>query len=334
MHRRFIFRGACDIERTDAADIRALAGGVLSIRKKGILKLIACMPVRNEAWVLGFSIRVALLWCDELVILNHASTDRTVDIMQDLLYEFAPRVHLISVPGLQWNEMQHRQMMLEQARRRGATHIAIVDADEVLTGNLLESLDGGTWRSEMRHGIANGCICQLPGYNLRGSLNRYHANGIWGNRWFSVAFKDAPDLGWSGDKFHHREPGPRKLNAYRPIQHGQGGVLHLWGSSERRLVARHALYKVTERLRWPQKPIAEIERMYNWAIKGDQNVASYGTPATWTYADVPEAWLAPYKNLLQYLDIDATPWQENETRRLVHEHGREAFRGLDLFGVA
>lgn len=297
------------------------------------MKLIATMPVRNEAWVIGFSLRVALLWCDEIVVLNHASTDRSVDIIADLMRENPGRIHLISVPELQWDEMQHRQMMLTESRRRGATHIAIVDADEVLTANLLER-DGGTWGSEMRHGIAPGFICQLPGYNLRGGLNRYHANGIWGNRWFSTTFKDAPDLGWSGDKHHSREPGPRKLTPYQPqwMPQGRGGILHLWGASEQRLVAKHALYKVRDVLRWPDRR-AQIEREYNWAIKGDPNVASYGTPDTWTYTETPEAWLAPYKNLLQYLDIHATPWQEAETRRLVMLHGKETFTGLDLFGV-
>jgi hypothetical protein len=37
---------------------------------------------------------------------------------------------------------------------------------------------------------------------------------------------------------------------------------------------------------------------------------------------------------MKYLDVDAEPWQEAEVRRLVAEHGRETFAGLDLFGVA
>ena len=95
------------------------------------------MPARNEAWCIGLSARVALLWCDELVILNHASTDETVDIVAELQREHPSRVHLISVPVDTWTEMEHRQMLLDRARMAGATHIAIVDADEILTGDLL-----------------------------------------------------------------------------------------------------------------------------------------------------------------------------------------------------
>jgi hypothetical protein len=51
---------------------------------------------------------------------------------------------------------------------------------------------------------------------------------------------------------------------------------------------------------------------------------------------VPESWWAPYENLMQYLDLseDTEPWQQTEVKRLIAEHGREKFVGLDLFGVA
>jgi len=129
-----------------------------------------------------------------------------------------------------------------------------------------------------------------------------------------------------------------ELKPYRPIQHGQGGSFHLWGVSERRLRAKHALYKVTERLRWPSKPAGEIDRMYNlWRSPGD--CAGYGNQEwtkPWTFADVPREWWDPYqKELLDHLDPVAfsEPWQEAEVRRLVAEHGAETFKGLDLFGV-
>lgn len=293
------------------------------------MKLIATIPCRNEAWCIGLSARVALLWCDEIVVLDHCSTDRSASIILDVANEpeHKGRVHLIAEADPKWDEMQHRQRMLEYARHKGATHIAIVDADEVLTANTVRE-------AGIRAFPQPGVILQLPGYNLRGGLNRYHSNGIWGNRFFSTVFEDWPRAHWGGDTFHQREPRGGTLQVHRPIAHGQGGILHLWAASERRLIAKHALYKCNERLRWPQKPVTAIEKMYNWAIKGDPTVPAYGTPATWKYAETTEAWLAPYKNLLQYLDIHAVPWQERETIRLVGLHGREAFRGLDLFGVA
>lgn len=117
--------------------------------------------------------------------------------------------------------------------------------------------------------------------------------------------------------------------------------MHLWGADERRLRAHHAWYKVTERLRWPERRVIDIEQMYSWAIKG---IIPTQLASSWTFADVPPEWWAPYADLMHDLHLPSAegtfqealyriPWQEAEVRRLVSEHGAEMFVGLDLFGV-
>ncbi len=292
------------------------------------MKLIALMPVRNEAWVLGLSARVALMWCDALVLLLHECDElRSVQIVQQLEHAEGERVRVLAEQG-PWDEMRHRQRMLEEARKMGATHIALVDADEILTGNLVIPARGFDL-----YGFIPKCagqILQLPGYNLRGSLDRYHSSGIWGKRWFSVAFADDPRLHWSGDKFHQREPTGAPLRNYRPIAQWQGGVMHLWGISERRLRAKHAWYKITERLRFPDKPVSAIDEMYSWAVCG---LSQRDCPATWTFGTVPASWWAPYAHLMGYLDVEAEPWQEQACRDAIKQYGAGMFAGLDLFGV-
>jgi hypothetical protein len=323
------------------------------------MRLIGCMAVRNEAWILGLTLRAALMWCDEVVVLLHACTDASEEIAVEIGEE-TQRVAVLTEPLESWDEMRHRQRMLDFAREyEKATHIAIVDADEILTGDLLGYENTGVCckGAEIQSGrccirgaveaTPKGSCLQLPMYQLRGSLDRYHANGIWGSRWLSVAFADDPRLSWSGDKFHDREPrypDGSKLKAYQPIKHGQGGSFHLWGVSERRLRARHALYKVTERLRWPDRPTRDIELMYNdWRSPEDNaqhypEMKRYHEP--WTYADVPVEWWQPYAGD-DLLDLvanircdDRELWQEAEVRRLVAQYGAETFRGLDLFGIA
>lgn len=306
------------------------------------VKLVACMPVRNEAWVLGLSARVALMWCDELIVWCHACVDGSDQIALQIRDETAvddARLRLFVDEKPEWDEMRHRQRMLEEARKRGATHIAIVDADEVLCGGLVMDThhEDGAITKPIRtvvSTISPSSILQLPGYNLRCGLNSYHSNGLWGNRWFSVAFADNPALFWGGDCFHHREPMGPRLKEYRPIEQGQGGIMHLWGASEERLKAKHALYKITEALRFPEKPIRQIDQMYSlWRSERDCYAAGYPGP-WWDYRQVPKAWWAPYMHLEQYLDVDAEPWQAAECRRLIEKHGAERFKGLDVFGVA
>lgn len=317
------------------------------------MKLIGLMPVRNEAHELGLTLRAALQWCDEVVCLDHASTDNSAALISEIHDESGNRVWWRHEPDPSWNEMEHRQRMLEMARIRSATHIALIDADEIATGNMTRNLFDGPagefdkgaepWIRTTISAMPKGSILQIPLYNLRGSLDRYHANGVWGNRWLSVTFADDPKLSWSGDKFHDREPrypDGSKLKAYKPIQQGQGGVMHLWGASERRLTAKHALYKVTERLRYPHKTDREIELTYNdWRSPEDNAKHWPDQPQfhkPWTFTDVPAEWWSAYEYLTApdgNLDLRGEPWQEAEVRRLVREHGIATFQHLDLFGV-
>ncbi len=179
------------------------------------MKLVGILPVRNEAWCLGLSARVALMWCDELLILLHACEDRSQDIVHEIYREFPGRITIAARAMGDWDEMEHRQRLLSIAREQKATHIAIIDADEILTGNLLpEAREGmlATHAVRTYADVYGSTILQLPGYNLRGGINRYHANGVWGNRWFSEVFADDPRLHWGGDKFHSREPAVSKRN--------------------------------------------------------------------------------------------------------------------------
>ena len=201
-----------------------------------------------------------------------------------------------------------------------------MDADEVLTGNLLPPIRGHV------ESLAPGHVLQLPGYNLRGSISRYHSNGVWGDRLFSLAFKDDGRANWQGDTFHHREPFGFPNRPSMPVVQGYGGIMHLWGADERRLIAKHALYKMTERLRWPAKPVAEIDHLYSLAIRPETSLGTRFTDK-WRYAETCPTWWEPYRDLMQYLDLTAEPWQEAECQRLLTEYGAARFAGLDLFGV-
>ena len=299
------------------------------------------MAVRNEAWVLGLSVRVALEWCDHLVIREHASFDHSQDLLRSLQRQNKDRITLSCHPDPKWDEMAHRQDMLYEARSHGATHLAIIDADEILTGNVVRKMRAVVVSTNQHYAVpyhpdspvsfVTTPIIELPGYNLRYGINRYHSNGIWGNRWFSVAFQNRADLNWSGDTFHSRAPqGRPPLAPVRPIPQGEGGIMHLWGMSERRLVAKHALYKMTETLRWPEKSMPEIDRMYSQAVFPKANL---NFDQEWEFKDVPESWWAPYEHWLKYLDMTAVPTQEQDCQELVAIHGIDRFAGLDLFGV-
>lgn len=284
------------------------------------MRLIALTPCRNETWICGLSLRVALLWCDEVVVLNHASTDATGEILDDLAREYPGRVTVLTESDGTWREMAHRQRLLEAARERGATHCAIVDADEILTGDLLPVIRGAI------ESLAPGEYLRTRMFCMWRSPYQYRQDAsVWSNRRdFGLAFRDKPGLCWrtaAGYDHHHREP--------YGITHGgvflntTGGVMHMQFADWRRLVAKHANYKALERVRWPEKSVAEIDRIYSMALD-ERGIG---------LANAPAEWWEPYRAWLKYLKTGEEPWQETEVRRLLTECGPQMFAGLNLYGV-
>jgi hypothetical protein len=284
------------------------------------MRIIALMPARNEDWIIGLSLRAALMWCDEVVVLDHASTDRTFEIVEEIRKETG-RVTVLRSDSEGWHEMKHRQMLLEAGRDRGATHFSIVDADEVLTGNQL-----GLIRAQVEQ-LPPGGMLQLPMRNTYGAIDRYRRDGsIWGTAITTIAFADRPGLHWAasdGYHHHHREPYGARVSFRAYPNAFDGGVMHLQFASRRRLLAKHAWYQMHERLSYPSKPVGQIAQLYSMAPNWDGA----------TILPAPPDWWEPYRHLLPLLKVDAEPWQEQQCRRFVEQHGRELFAGLNLFGV-
>lgn len=287
-------------------------------------RITAIIPCRNSGWILGFSARALLMWCDEIIIGLHACTDSTADIVSDLTREYPGRIDSVVHGDDTWREMEHRQHLLFVARERGATHIVILDDDEVVSSNLLPSI------RRMVESTPRGSVLQLPWVQLKGSVHTYIASGMWSQQCASTAFPDDPAYCWkpqAGDyQHHHRHPMGKPLSFHMPLGRDvrNGGLLHLQMVSDKRLRYKQLAYTMQELVRWPgRKTPAELNAMYGPTV--------YAPGAT--LAPVPAEWWAPYGPLMKYLDVDAEPWQAEEVRRLWREHGPEKFAGLDLFGV-
>lgn len=287
------------------------------------MKLIGLMKVRNEQWVLGLSLPAALRAVDEVVILDHHSTDRTAQIIQRTASDHPGRVHTLRWDDPAWAEAAIQQRLLERGREAGGTHFAILDADEVITGNVAGSM------RELTADLRPGEGLLLPWLAMWKSLTSYREDDSeWSNNLLLFAFADSPRLAYraAGDGYDIHQRQPEGMRGQRkPIKlSAGGGVMHLQFADQRRLYAKHAWYKMLEVTRWPGRtPIDEIDEKYSRAVDDARIGLAHADPDWW----------APYRDLLDRIDLMDTPWHEAEVLRLWIEHGPEAFRGLDLWGI-
>lgn len=276
------------------------------------LNIVGMMPVRNEAWILDFSVRAAMRWCDALVILDHASTDATPAVINALQAAYPFRIVGPRESDPTWNEAKYRQRLLNEARRLGATHCCLLDADEALTANLLPRI------RDMAESLSPGDCLKLPWLCCWRSLTQYRADeSTFGRARVPVVFRDSPRLTYDPDReyqIHSRIPiGARIVDK---LDREDGGVMHFQHAEWRRLAAKQALYQMTELLRW-----GEVKANYAGTVD-ETGLQRQETPAEW--------W-AGYD--LGSIVLGTEPWQEVEVRKLITVHGRERFAGLDLFGV-
>jgi hypothetical protein len=77
---------------------------------------------------------------------------------------------------------------------------------------------------------------------------------------------------------------------------------------------------MVESIRWPWRERAAVNAMYDRTVS-EEGRKIEALPLHW----IPQQF--------RELDVHAPPWQQAECRRLVEEYGREAFDGLNLYGV-
>lgn len=277
--------------------------------------IVAMIMARNEEWILEASIIGARRFCDYIVVFDHASTDRTNEIAQSLADS------VIREDSPVWLEMDYRQRMFDDAKRYKPSHVALVDADEIVTHNMVER-----YRAAVEN-LDGGQVGICPMVPVWGSLDKQRSGdgSVWSRAWISLAVGFHPDLKWRArehDGYQHHAREPRGSSGRRELgRKFEGGVMHLQFADKRRLTAKHAWYKMMEALRYPQKPRSMIDTQYSQALnEGGMKLA-----------DIPESWWDP--EIKSKIQLGLEPWHEAECKRLLSEYGAGAFSGLDLFGV-
>lgn len=278
------------------------------------MKITGLMLARNEDWVIGFSLRAALMWVDEMVVLLHNCTDRTEEVVNEVADEHPGLVHVAKqdTEGTGWPEMKLREAMLLKARAEGAEGIVVIDADEVLSGNLLHDARSFIERAPRNH------IIFLPHIQPWGGMERWRTDGIFGKNWIR-------GWAWNGDKgtwlpnrpHHARKPqGVGGPPAVKPVPNSwSGGVLHLRAVNLRRVKVKSDWYKLYEALHIRPGAMRKNAKARGQELQRRYDKPFVRKPVT---EKMPESWTYPYDHLLPHLDMTAVPeWQVSEIKTMV-----------------
>lgn len=100
------------------------------------MKIITLVPVKNESWILDFSLKNFSLFSDEIIMLDDGSEDDSAAV--------ASRHEKVTIIPYKDNEplvnmSKRRSALLDAGRKANGTHFVCLDADEIVSEKILES---------------------------------------------------------------------------------------------------------------------------------------------------------------------------------------------------
>ena len=289
------------------------------------MKVIGLMTARNEDWILGLTLRGVMLVVDEMIVLDHASTDNTALIIDEVAQEHPGRIHYQCREDPVWREATIRQGLLEDGRKLGGTHFWMIDADELATGNVLPEI------RPLLSTLEPGDFITIPWFPIWGSLDRCRrdSNDYWCANRTPYGFRDHPKLRYEARQnrpvcdMHTRAPvSPGQKREYW-MNDSDRGAMHFVAAGRARLVAKTAWYKMIETVRFADVSAERLNAIYDRDLD-ETNLIT---------VPVASAWWAPYLRWRKHVYLDRPSWYEWDCQRMRREYGPEKFAGLDLWGV-
>lgn len=276
------------------------------------MKIIALLPVKNEAWILPTCLSSLKLVVDEIIALDDHSTDQSCEILK----QFGAIVAKLNQTSNEFVPMsERRQYLLELGRQRGGTHFVWLDADEAFTAPLIQS------GKELISKLKPGEKIILPWLALWKSTNYYRQDGIWGKSCKDFIVCDHLDYNFNKTKIlsEPRTPGPFNKNSTQTLTISQGAVLHFQFVYWEKFQMKQAWYRCLELIKRPGKAFF-INKIYVDTL--DDNPQLTALPTIWTQNIIMPA------NSSNIFD-----WHREEIFKWFDEYGIEFFEPLQIWHI-
>ncbi|MGC9151233.1 MAG: glycosyltransferase family 2 protein [Microbacter sp.] len=278
-------------------------------------KLICLTPVKNEAWCLDVFLQCTSLWADYIIIADQGSTDGSREIA--LKY---PKVILLENDGNGLDEPYRQKILFEEARKiKGNRIIFALDADELFTGNFINTSD---WETITTFKAGNVFVFHWATVET----DQIH---YWEpQKWFQWAFHDDGTQPIQSGYIHvARVPWPENVPATE-ICIKDFQVLHLVLVNWQRMLSKERFYAFVIRVNEPKKSVISLNRQYAYF----DNSAEKKLP-------IPNYFLDFYKQ--NGIDVfgslvlnESFFWFDEQILNYFDQYGVEKFKYLDMWDAS
>jgi glycosyltransferase involved in cell wall biosynthesis len=287
----------------------------------GPAKIVGLVAARNEGHIIGQCLKGLSLFTDAICVLDDASQDNTLEVIQSLKEECNIE-RIITKDRWYRDEPGDRNRILQAGREIGGTHFIVLDADELFTANLLE---GNLLRTHIL-ALNPGDTMLLTWIQLWRSVDQYRFDdSVWTYNNKDFIFCDDGECSYHSF-FIHTWRTPRNLkgkaiffvNMYPAYQYG---VMHFQFVDWERLLIKQSWYRCLERIRTPETPAHEINARYA-PSKDEHGLRMSAVPLEW-FAGYSFFDRAPYEG--------GENWYKKQVLGWFDEYGMDYFKDIDIW---
>jgi hypothetical protein len=286
------------------------------------LKIIATIPVKNDAWFIEKSIQSLAAWADHVFVADENSDDGSHDIYDRL--EYLKNVTFIrNRPKFSFNTPDLRNYQLDLARSfEGNNFVFELHADEVMSAEIL--LDKN--RNNILESGIPGKAIMMPWITMWDKPNLYRNDAsLWSNNSCWFGYCDDRKAKFEGPIFH----GPRVPECFlgNKVYIDSLSVMHYQFINKGNELSKQALYQVYERNHFPNKSTEHINKIYSIAfdtknINLDRIDSKHIDP-----------WLKKGINLLEEYPDTALNWRDKEVLRNFKKNGADYYKNINIWYI-
>jgi len=276
-------------------------------------KIVALLPVKNEALVIEQCLRGLALYTDAIILLDDASEDNTLEIVESLAQEC--KIEKI-IKNEKWhrNETSDRGKLFKAGREIGGTHFIILDADEMFTADCLKN----DFLRKKILALKPGDTITLPWIPLWRDIYTYRTDKGITLRGFICC--DDGTCCYQTKKFIHTSRFPKNLKKGKDTIISTHGVLHFQAVNIKNMGIRKAWYMCLEKIRCPHMSLEARNKKYD-PMTNEEGLKLVACPKQW-YEGYDFFDGSAFKKIDTY--------RRSQIYRWFDEHGFEKFSDLDL----
>lgn len=282
------------------------------------MKKIVVMPVKNEAWILEYTLSRLSLWADHIIVADQRSTDGSKE-----MYGRFPKVLVLDNPA-PFHSSSVRKLLLDAARSfEGNNAIFSFDADEIPTGHIVEdSFWAGV--SSLRPGTG----IEFLWLTLWRSPQRYRVGrSVFAPQWKQFGFVDDRRMSYDTVGVINDHVSRIPQAAHQSLHRFElPKVLHYQFVNWDRTVSKQVYYRMSEWVQREQSFLVSVKINLKYFPSKDEHGLEV--------KPVPTDWLQAYANqpLEQALFEDHTSsWYEKDIAEYFTHYGSSFFAPLDIW---